>query len=101
MRISKQEMRLVVSDAVITSFLDVKVWGKPIDQIEWGGRFKEFYSLIEGMFDYQDNNEANETEEVNKSKLLVEADELTKIDHWKQQGRGDPVKAFGMREKKI
>jgi hypothetical protein len=28
-------------------------------------------------------------------KLLRE--ELTKLDHWKQQGRGDPIKAFHSR----
>ena len=27
-------------------------------------------------------------------------EELTKIDHWKQQGRGDPIKAFNARGKK-
>jgi hypothetical protein len=32
-------------------------------------------------------------------RLLKE--ELTKIDHWKQQGRGDPIKAFNARGKKI
>lgn len=26
-------------------------------------------------------------------------DELTKIDHWKQQGRGNPIKAFHSRGK--
>ncbi len=31
-------------------------------------------------------------------RLLKE--ELTKLDHWKQQGRGDPVKAYSMRGKR-
>jgi protein associated with RNAse G/E len=26
-------------------------------------------------------------------------EELSKIDHWKQQGRGDPVKAYNARRK--
>ncbi len=40
---------------------------------------------------------------LNSRKLLyrVLKEELSKIDHWKQQGRGDPVKAFAMRGKKI
>lgn len=42
-----------------------------------------------------------EIRELNNRKLLyrVLKEELTKIDHWKQQGRGDPIKAFKSRGK--
>lgn len=43
-----------------------------------------------------------EIQELNRHKKLYRLlrDELTKVDHWKQQGRGDPIKAFHSRGKK-
>jgi hypothetical protein len=44
---------------------------------------------------------AYEIQHMNRHKKIyrVLRDELTKVDHWKQQGRGDPVKAFHSRGK--
>lgn len=43
-----------------------------------------------------------EIRDLNNRKQLyrVLKEELTKIDHWKQQRRGDPAKAFNARGKK-
>ena len=43
-----------------------------------------------------------EIRELNNRKQLyrVLKEELSKIDHWKQQGRGNPVKAFNTRGRK-
>ena len=43
-----------------------------------------------------------EIRELNNRKQLYYAlkEELTKIDHWKQQGRGNPIKAFNTRGRK-
>jgi len=44
-----------------------------------------------------------ELRELNRTKVLyrVLRDELTKLGHWKQKPRGDPVKAFQSRGKKV
>ncbi len=43
-----------------------------------------------------------EIRELNRTKILyrVLRDELTKIGHWKQKPRGNPIKAFQARGKK-
>lgn len=43
-----------------------------------------------------------EIRKLNNRKQLyrVLKEELTKIDHWKQRGRGDPIKAFNARGSK-
>ena len=43
-----------------------------------------------------------EIRELNRSKLLyrVLKEELGRIGHWKQRGRGDPVKAYQSRGKR-
>jgi protein associated with RNAse G/E len=47
------------------------------------------------------NQLAYEIQHMNRHKKIdrVLREELTKVDHWKQQGRGDPVKAYSMRGK--
>ena len=43
-----------------------------------------------------------EIRQMNRHKALYRLlrDELSKLDHWKQQGRGDPIKAYNSRGKK-
>lgn len=47
------------------------------------------------------NQLAYEIQHMNRHKKIyrVLREELTKVDHWKQQGRGDPIKAFNSRGK--
>jgi len=47
------------------------------------------------------NQLAFEIQHMNRHKKIyrVLREELTKVDHWKQQGRGDPIKAFNSRGK--
>jgi hypothetical protein len=41
-----------------------------------------------------------EIRKLNRTQALYRLlrDELTKLDHWKQQGRGDPIKAYHSRK---
>lgn len=54
---------------------------------------------IKSKLDFEQLRKEIRTLNSRKALYRLLKEELGKIDHWKQQARGDPVKAFSMRGK--